>query len=175
MRGPGSQLSSLKWECGNRVRRSTQESKWIPQLNLPIIKLFPTLGFQVYTLITLPLKELLLFPETDSKWGTMPWMNLFPKLKQRETALCIPAELAKFVVLRWHKDSLYCDTELEPITSRCQLLGAGDLTSLVFSLSAVSAMLQILLMISRLSRHSTCSSPRWNKGWKRHLLCCSLK
>lgn len=132
MRGPGSQLSSLKWECGN---------------------------FEVYTLITLSLKESLLFPETDLKWGTMPWMNSFPKLRQRETASCIRAEVGKFVVLRWHKDSLYCNTELEPITSRCRLLGADDFTSLVFSLSAVSAMLQILLMISRLSWHSTHAVP----------------
>lgn len=46
VRGPGSRLSSLKWECGNRVRRSTQESGWIPQLNLPIIQLFPHSEFR---------------------------------------------------------------------------------------------------------------------------------
>lgn len=46
VRGPGSQLSSLKWECGNRMRRSTQQSGWIPQLNLPIVKLFPHSEFR---------------------------------------------------------------------------------------------------------------------------------
>lgn len=66
----------------------------------PLFNYFPTLSFEVYTLIALLLKELLLFSETHSKWGTMPRMNLFPKLRQRETALCIPAELAKFVVQR---------------------------------------------------------------------------
>lgn len=35
VRGPGSQLASLKWEW--RTRRSTQESGWIPRQNLLII------------------------------------------------------------------------------------------------------------------------------------------
>lgn len=39
-RGSGSQLSALKWERGECTHRSTQEGRWISQLNLPVIKLY---------------------------------------------------------------------------------------------------------------------------------------
>lgn len=114
------EVNSLLWSgnvatvCVAKHRKADGFLSWI----CPLFNYFPTLSFKVYNLIALPLKELLLFSETHSKWGTMTQMNLFPKLWQRETALCIPAELAKFVVQRQHKDSLYCNTELQPMTSR---------------------------------------------------------
>lgn len=53
--GCGSQLSALKWECAKCMQHSTQESRWISQLNLPVIKLYR--HTEVYTLITILLKN----------------------------------------------------------------------------------------------------------------------
>lgn len=76
------EVNSLLWSgnvatvCVAQHRKTDGFLSWI----CPLFNYFNTLSFEVYTLIALPLKELLLFSETHSKWGTMPRMNLFPKL-----------------------------------------------------------------------------------------------